>query len=333
MKYVWCLLMLVSIKTSFAQNLVQNPSFEDTMCIIGYGCCPEEPGELTVKDWVFVHQSPDYFNSCANASYCDVPMNFGGNRMAATGNAYAGFSTKIGNNYPNYRETIGAKLLQPLVVGTEYYVSMKVCLADSANCATNNIGMLFTTQPYHSELAPYPDTIPGYSQLFTTTIIADKENWTIISGSIVADSAYEYISIGNFLYDSAIDTLIFDSVPVSMLHQSSFPDNCWSYYYVDDVCVSTDSLECDLNTSSNHQPVQSKLSIYPTITHQAVTITFPQSSTHFHIFNTIGQSVYNGTATSLHRAVDISQFSAGIYFIRVQTHQGVQTAKFVVQHQ
>jgi hypothetical protein len=59
-------------------------------------------------------------------------------------------------------------------------------------------------------------------------------NWVTISGWFTADSAYEYIIIGNFF-----DNIQTDTVRI-------FQPNCdaYAYYYVDDICVSLDSSKC-----------------------------------------------------------------------------------------
>ena len=72
-----------------------------------------------------------------------------------------------------------------------------------------------------------------------------------------------------------------------------------------------------------------KFRLFPNPTHQAVNLTLPQGTTQFEIFNAVGQSVYESNVSSLHQVVDVTKFSEGVYFVRVRSHQGVQTQKFI----
>jgi len=321
MKYVLCLLMLVSVKVSLAQNLVPNPSFED------YSDCPSDLDQVfKCVDWFSRGGTSDYFNACCSCASptppiysANVPENVVGFQEPASGQGYCGVVCYT--NIEEYREYIGCRLKDSLEVGVKYYASIRVSLADTSYWASDKIGMKFrTAMPIIWPTAGYLSN--NQASVQPDSIISNDNDWTSVSGSFVADSAYNYLLIGNFFTDSMVSLQV--NNPFGFLT---------SYYYIDDVCVSTDSLTCaDFHLSTNHQSVQLTLSIYPTITHQAVNITFPQGSSTFNIFNAIGQSVYNSSVTSLHQTVDVSHFSEGIYFVRVQTHQGVQTAKFVVQH-
>src|SRR5258708_7934679 len=80
---------------SFAQNLVPNPSFEDTIQ------CPANPQPTIdyASHWSTYGSSSDYFNSCANNNsfIYGVPSNFSGYQNAMHGIAYAGLITWCDN--------------------------------------------------------------------------------------------------------------------------------------------------------------------------------------------------------------------------------------------
>lgn len=184
--------------------------------------------------WSQVISSPDYFNSCVLApSNIGVPNNIFGYQQPATGNAYIGLTTFYddGLGSLNTREFAGAELTSPLISGQKYYVSMKVNLSLSTsgttNTAINKIGAWFTTAPSMS----YTHNL---AQVYSNNIITDSSGWYSINGSFIADSNYTFIMLGNFFSDVNTDTIIY---PITG------PDKL-SYYFIDDVCVSTDSLEC-----------------------------------------------------------------------------------------
>lgn len=77
----------VAVFDSYAQNLVPNYSFEDTLqCPIGNGISP-----ITYSPPWFspTNSTANYFNSCNNFSW-GVPNNVGGIQYARTGKSYAG---------------------------------------------------------------------------------------------------------------------------------------------------------------------------------------------------------------------------------------------------
>jgi hypothetical protein len=217
-----------------SQNLVTNPSFED------YIICPTAADEVNyLTGWSNFGASPDYFNACDNGisgTLVGVPFNFGGFQPATSGNGYCGVLTYVSPvlyPYPGgYREYIGQQLSNNLIIGTKYFVSLKAnCMNINtlcpSNCASNNLGVKFTNEPYNPGIL----NIPNSSQIKTNTIYTDTMNWTKIFGSFIADSAYQYIIIGNFFDYNHTDTLKLDG------------DNLCrgAYYYIDDICVSTDS--------------------------------------------------------------------------------------------
>ena len=213
-------------------NLVLNPSFEDTIA------CPNSVGQINLaSNWSAYALSPDYFNSC-NANQFSVPTNFGGYQKAATCNAYCGLICYAGQGagLSNTREFVGGNLASAVVIGQKYFVSLKVSLclnATTLNCASNNIGINFSIIAYNPGTGN-PAPISNSAKVFVTSIVVDSVNWIKISGSFIADSAYSHIIIGNFFNDANTDTLLMDG-------GSSWK---YAYYYLDDVCVSTDSMIC-----------------------------------------------------------------------------------------
>jgi hypothetical protein len=212
-----------------AQNLVPNASFEDTIA------CPNNYDQMyNASGWSAYRNSPDYLNSCNNSGV-SVPNNSFGYQLAATGNGYANLLTYYTQSV-NSRECIGRQL-QTLIVGHKYTASFKVSCASSylnqINIATNKIGIKFSTVSY-SYSNPIP--IDNIAQIWTDSIISDTTNWITISGTFIADSSYEYLSIGNFFVDSLTSVLLLDS------------NGSLSHYFVDDIFVGPDSTE---NISEN----------------------------------------------------------------------------------
>lgn len=127
-----------------------------------------------------------------------------------------------------YREYIGTDI-PPLAIGQAYSVSMSVSLADSVRFASDGLGVFFY-------INAKPDTtlrdwIPVTPQIDYTDngIIADKENWTILTKEFIADSAYTHLVIGAFASDADI------SLSAPSAYMSAFGQI--AYYFIDSVSV------------------------------------------------------------------------------------------------
>ena len=298
-----------------------NPSFEDTVS------CPLTQDQVSyATGWEAFGQSSDYFNSCSIPGDVGVPYNYYGEQNAATGNAYCGLIAYV-KYIEDWREYIGTQLSSELISGTKYYVSFKSSLSDSSNYAVNNLGVLFSTVPFDEFTNP---ALPNnHAQLQAQQIFSNKINWTVLSGSFIADSAYKYLLIGNFFKDSVCDTL-FVGIGTQM---SNFDE---SYYYIDDVCVSPDSLECDLNPEGIHNLLQQQIAIYPNPATEKVEITFssPTIVRSIEMFDLVGRKLMNDELLvnhSNHYSINTKNFPRGYYFIRINTSEGMINRKIVLK--
>lgn len=162
--------------------------------------------------------------------------------QAGKGSGYAHvicFSEDDGN--PLYsREWIGRYLSEPMQIGTTYYVSVKFSwtttmdsIIGSIRFANDHLGVLFRMEAFLSNDAL---PVPNFAHVWTNQMITDSIEWTVVSGSFVADSAYTFISVGNFF-----DDIVTNAVEID-------PGGMWplSHYYVDDVCVSMYPQDCEI---------------------------------------------------------------------------------------
>ncbi|MFH2094810.1 MAG: hypothetical protein ABIJ16_03840, partial [Bacteroidota bacterium] len=196
---IFLVLFVICIQLSVinSQNLVPNPSFEDTVA------CPNFTNEVSKAiGWNNnSNGTPDYFHVCSQYSV-SVPNNVLGYQYPMDSNAYCGLYTYTWVSL-NQREYIGRQISSPLIIGQKYYCSFCVSLASidsststSCNCASNNLGLLFTTTPYNYDIWN-PTSIRNFAHINSNSIISDTLNWTTISGSFIADSSYQYFTIGN----------------------------------------------------------------------------------------------------------------------------------------
>lgn len=318
-KTLYIFILFLLSRQSFGQtNLVPNPSFEDTIQ------CPVSINQpITTTYWSSYMDTPDYYNSCSNVSGSgvSVPSNMAGYQQAATGNAYCGLVTYINPSLgTNMREYIGTQLTSPLVIGTKYYVSFKTCLAGGSwfdfNIASNKIGVKFITYNFPNLAGP---SVFNSAHVYTNSIITDSINWTTTKGSFVADSNYTQILCGNFFNDVNTSTISVGS------------PNTMSYYLIDDVCVSTDSLT--QITAINEFSFIKNFAIYPNPTSDYISIKLLNHlQIHsLNLFDKYGQTIFVKNPVSPDK-IDLTGISDGLYFIEIISDGKSFFEKLIVRH-
>lgn len=220
MKIIFAAIMCGLLLQAQGQNILVNPSFEI------YNPCPSGTSQINnATGWTATSYSPDYYNACAaQVTQVSVPKNVCGYQYAASGNGYMGilcYGSFANTLIPDLREYGTGTLTSPLVVGNHYKVTINVVLMNAASHAVDHIGALFTvglnaTQP-----------ITNFAHVYSNTIISDTLNWTTITGTFIADSAYTHVVIGNLFSDA--------NTNVTNLQPVTFGWN--GYYFVDGIEV------------------------------------------------------------------------------------------------
>lgn len=212
-----------------AQNLVPNPSFELYKLCPTFKNADEVAPQLNklqkfCNDWESLGEASNrwlglggqYLNECDIdiIPFCGVPQSSFANQYARTGkgmmanvHSYQGFSQD--------RMYQGVKLIAPLKIGRKYLVRFYASLADSSQSAMNNLGITFFTQKQIiKDISNITSTFyPDWAHVYSKNVIDNKTDWVKIEGIITADSAYEYLVVGNF-FDYNKTT--FKSVPNSI---------------------------------------------------------------------------------------------------------------------
>jgi len=237
MKHI-SILFLFCAFTSFsqAQNIVNNPSFENTA-----SNCANFGGEGFRTDlaatWNNANSnaagdscsSPDLFAPCNTIfgiSVTGMPNNELGWQQARTGSRYVGLITY--DPLSNYREYIQGSTSAPLVAGQQYCVSMFVSRGDNVPFATNNMGVYFSNTEYMRNACPNNSLINVTPQLnYTCAPITDTANWVRLQWNYVAQGGERYFTIGNF-YNNSNTTVV---------NLGGGGLNPYAYYYIDDVSI------------------------------------------------------------------------------------------------
>ncbi|HRD54755.1 MAG TPA: hypothetical protein PKY96_19125 [Flavobacteriales bacterium] len=291
-----------------------NPSFEEnTACPVTIGF----QGFSKPLHWEKWNQSPDYFHTCAGSlggvdTLIRVPLNGFGFQYSMHGDAYVGmyaYGTTGGG--VNYREYAGCQLLEPLEVGESYDLSFFTNVAFGGNYwpmtwACNNMGMLFTMeQRTWTGNGGIALPLPNHAHLYSPAIFSDTANWTVVSGSFVADSAYQYLVLGNFFSNALTDTL--HLVPGPSLG---------AYFFVDGVCVRKTGQPCEF-TIGISEPEMPGPYLWPNPTSEVIQVR-AGVGTRWQVFDASGRLMADGVSATELLELPVHRWAPGEYVLRLQ---------------
>ena len=309
-----------------AQNLVPNPGFEETDT-----CMADEFGVLGPHHWYRTNGTPDHLQSCLPyGDFQSLPMNHFTYQEPYEGASCAGMYTYHQNGPTQYREWIMAPLLEPLVVGQTYYCRFRANAAFGGNAenpefwlANDKVGMRFSTMaiPPWNVGDPYP-VPPNHAHILYPQILADTVGWTLVSGSFVADSAYQYVMIGQFFTNALTDTLHFaDPNSVFLWYPRG-------YTLVDAVCVSASPEGCDLG-----QGVGEGLAIgsvlFPNPAQEQL-ILGQRAGAEAQVLDAVGRVLWQDRITSDRWVMDVGSWARGTYMLRMEFGGRMETLQFVL---
>jgi hypothetical protein len=298
------------------QNLVPNWSYEN------FSLCPTSVQWMSgnyVSPWVDICPTVDYYNSCATiGSQVNVPNSYYGFQYARTGNAFIGLMTYHPN--PNFREMVQVRLDSTLRAGVQYCVRFFVNFpGDTFMYATNKIGAFLsdTSVVPYSFSNPYPYLLPYIPQIqYSGPPITDTVNWIEISGTYTASGNEDYLTIGNFEYDSLTTIAVYDS---------SAPAP-YAYYYIDDISV----VDCLIGIQESTSPTAS---IFPNPSEGIINVLTPiKTELELRFYNAIGQVVLSQSFRE-EVSIDASKLSKGLYHILITDSEGkvVNTRKIILE--
>jgi len=219
-------------------NLVKNHSFEDhARPVTTWDQLDRTSGWTNANGG-----SCDIFTDAAKGTTVGIPTNeLGANTNAADGKYYAGFVAYKDDQRPNwdrlldgredpyrpafqgYSEYMQVELASPLTAGQEYDISIKMKLASNSDRAVSGIGAYCSPVPLAYKHRHYLDE---KAQVVSKAVVSDKQNWTEVKGSFVADGSEKFIVIGAFPAAGMEKTKVVEGA-----------DNQRAYYYVDAVSL------------------------------------------------------------------------------------------------
>ncbi len=290
------------------QNLIPNPGFEI------YDTCPTF-GVQTPMDWTMIEHTPDYSNSCAPVGSYSVPINYFGYQQAHSGCAFEGFWFYDSFGPSNWREFLQGKLDSTLIIGDKYYFSFQINLSDGYPyvwSGMNKIGFKLSTSSFGLGDDGSP-AVDNTATFYSDSIVSDTANWISINGSIIADSAYKYITLGCFFDDQHIQ---FDTI-------KGGPRYC-SYYFFDDICLSHDSLSCIGVTQQCYVPNyihnawETNIYVSPNPFYEYLNFDAPTADTYqLELYDTNATLIISKYVTT-GSGINTGHLKPGVYFYRIK---------------
>lgn len=311
--------MFITCRVCSGQNLVPNGDFE----IYGIVPCGFSPTDTdfnaAISGWNSpTIASPDIHSTlipinCSNHQPNSL-INSTGSQLPHSGNIFAGFYTYTLNHD---REYLQIQLSSPMIPGFLYYVSLYISRGDNFQFATNNLGVGFSTNVTHLNIA----TELGYTpQMLFTNVVSDTANWILMHDTITPAQPYEYIIIGNFLNNLSTNVVLVN------------PNANWNraYYYIDDVCVSSDSLTCPSTVGIAEIQKGNELILFPNPFTDIINITLKGSeSVEVSLFDVTSRKILKQSFTNS-ISLNTEQLAKGIYLYEVRDKSGViKKGKFV----
>ncbi len=298
-----------------AQNLVPNPSFEDTSCTYISG----DPTFFGAAHWYNPNDAtPNYYGTeaisgCVSSIFPLVA--YGEWQWPRTGSKMVGLFIAIANSCT--REYVQAELNEPLISDSSYCVSMYVSLSNRSQICTDCLGIYFSDNELLNledacEFGVFPQIANPYGILLSDTL-----GWTEISGLYTAEGGERFLTIGNLLPD--------DSCFVEPVNGND-PTFDVAYYFVDDVSVTP----CPVVTNIDNSSSKDILSVFPVPARETLNVSGNETGV-IRIYDITGHLVYSTTKVQKNIQINLSEMSSGVYLLQYLPQNGHLINKKIIK--
>tara|TARA_B100000768_G_C11217015_1_gene348694 strand:- start:88 stop:1086 length:999 start_codon:yes stop_codon:yes gene_type:complete len=217
-----------------AQNLVGDASFEsgdEVFC----GIMGASDFGNNLNDWTsptqgtpqlfFTNVNSDCWNAQPTSTY-PGPIGIKGSQLPWDGESMAGIYAYTIPDF-NQRHYIQSPLSSPLIPGQAYKIGFYASLADYMEFGSNGLGAHLSEGGMS---ANNDGVLTATPQVVSEEVLSDYIRWTLISDTVIADAAYDHITIGNFQTDAIT---VLESNPASTGAVGTYG----AFYFIDGVYV------------------------------------------------------------------------------------------------
>jgi hypothetical protein len=193
-------------------NLVPDPSFEDTLDVVGY----ETP--LALKYWKNLDSIR--IAACRTIYFYrgNIQLTIGNfNQVAKSGGGGVAISSYFYHAEFEFRRGLcRTKLKSKLIQGKKYCVKIYAVsceryapyVTDGLQLYFDNGGLDTMISIHGDSTGIYPQVVPQVSLQY---VLTDTVNWNLVMGNFVANGTEEFLTIGNFKSDSATNKIVINS--------------------------------------------------------------------------------------------------------------------------
>jgi len=286
------------------ENLVLNPSFEDTTSTTsGY------PFLITTNWWSPNGFDPDYFTPfcvelcCGSgAIHCAGEVGYLGYQLAQDSSSYLGMV--IYETTGDTKEYGQGFLSEPMISGASYCVGIWIALADSSSFLSCDFQVAFTDVLILDGQA---------SNFFLQDFVAfdisgiNDTTWTYFEGTYIANGGEQYVYLGSNTPNESITCI-----------QALEPTLIWNscYILVDNVSVRESKLcvvSADQHQGRNH------LIFFPNPIDEILTISgLGNNNSVINLFDGIGRLCLTHNSNISEVELNVSNLQRGIYFLQIE---------------
>jgi len=237
------ILFFLCQQISFAQNLVQDSSFEINKFIPVDFSAIASSGSWSSPS----RGTTDLFCKCTNKKIKHSPVNVPNNSMgvqeARSGNCYAGL---FAVSHGFYREYLQTQLMSSLVKGKNYIFSMYVSVADYAPLTIDKLGVCFLNgKVNYAHSDAITNLNPVYISLESEVGI-ETTQWHQLTFTYKAKGGESCLLIGGFDIRKLTSTGNFPPKEVvTPIYKRAERD---AYYFIDDVSLFEEKIIIDTDT-------------------------------------------------------------------------------------
>ncbi|UZR97048.1 OmpA family protein [Chondrinema litorale] len=239
-----CLSTYLFSNFCLAQNLVLNPSFEETV--------PDTINEIThlhgVKGW----RAPDSHRTIyLNPTFCkEKPELCFGFNKARTGNACAGLMIFSRTSRTATYSMLQGFLSKPLQKGKIYQVEFYLKLADSSSIYMKKFDVSLSPSTAKKYTLPISASPKPWITKLRGSFLKDKENWLHVNFQYIALGGEKFITFGCTGRTNSINNVEYDLADQDFWKKNNIINpnlrtakyRLEAFYFIDDVSVTETSL-------------------------------------------------------------------------------------------
>jgi hypothetical protein len=309
LRTITLLLLLLSATSWSQENLVLNPSFEDTASMT-YGY----PFVVTSNWWSANGSDADYFSPfeeelpSGSGQVHAVPFDDLGYQVAQDGQAYCGLV--IYESTGETKEYVQGFLSSPLIDGEEYCVSIWISLADSSSLRSCDFQVAFSEENVNNGDIVGALDLQSWVDFDISSI--DTSSWTLFESSYTAFGGESFIYLGS------------NTPSVEMTCAEAYSQSwLWNAAYVllDNVSVKLTE-NCSVNMTEVSENV---FNVFPNPGIDVIHVSgFNRAKTSWAIYNSLGLEVLKGVLNKDNSQIALNQIAEGVYLIIFDTGQMVK---------